>query len=109
MSRHIRPSRYGIGGVWKPWIGSALLTIAAGPAFAAPVPASGTISNLTPSLTWAGGGLVGANVDESTCMENTTCEVFTLTLAPGDYTGKRVRVDISWLLVANDYDLYIHA
>jgi hypothetical protein len=31
-----------------------------------------------------------------------------LTLAPGDYTGKRIRVDASWLVPANDYDVYVH-
>jgi hypothetical protein len=41
-------------------------------------------------------------------MENTTCETFTLTVAPGDYTGKRIVVRIGWLLPTTDYDMYIH-
>ena len=77
-------------------------------AAAAPTPSSGTLSTANPSLTWAGGLIFGANLDESTCNENVTCETFTLTLAPGDYTGKRIQVDAGWLLPANDYDLYVH-
>ncbi len=75
---------------------------------AAPTPSSGTLSTGNPSLTWAGGLIFGANLDESTCNENVTCETFTLTLAPGDYTGKRIQINAAWLLLANDYDMYVH-
>jgi hypothetical protein len=79
------------------------------PAARAATPSSGTLSNVAPTVTWTGGVIGGANTDESTCQEGTTCETFTLTLAPGDYTGKRISVGIDWLVPANDYDLYVHA
>ena len=85
-----------------------LLGLAGTIASATPTPSSGTLSIGNPSLTFAGGLIFGANLDESTCNENITCETFTLTLAPGDYTGKRIQVDATWLLPANDYDLYVH-
>jgi hypothetical protein len=71
-------------------------------------PASGTLTPGTPTTGWTG-NVAGANYDESTCMDGTTCDVYTLTLAPGDYTGKRISIDISWLLPTSDYDLYVHA
>jgi hypothetical protein len=92
------------------WIALFLFVWAAiaGPGGAVPTPSSGTLSLGNPTVSWTGGNLVGANVDESTCQENITCETYTLTLAPGDYTGKRVEFTMNWLLLANDYDLYVH-
>ncbi len=43
----------------------------------------------------------------ATCIEGTTCDTYTLTLS-GDWTGKRVNVNLDWLAPATDYDLYIH-
>ena len=51
-----------------------------GAAIAAPTPSSGTLSNANPTIHYTGGLIFGANVDESTCNENVTCESFTLTL-----------------------------
>jgi len=77
------------------------------PASAA-TPSSGTLSTSTPAVTWTGATLAGANVNESTCNEGVTCDTYTLTLAPGDYTGRRITVGIGWLNPADDFDLYIH-
>ncbi|TPW14749.1 MAG: hypothetical protein FD129_1026, partial [bacterium] len=74
----------------------------------AATPSSGSLSNVTPTQPWTG-TVFGSNVDESTCVDGTTCDVYTLTLEPGDYTGKRISVGISWLVPTNDYDLYVHA
>jgi len=38
------------------------------------------------------------------------CDTFTLTVTgtPADWSGKRIQVAMSWVVLANDYDLYIH-
>ncbi|NNF07725.1 MAG: hypothetical protein HKN21_13260, partial [Candidatus Eisenbacteria bacterium] len=77
------------------------------PTFAA-TPSSGTLDSGTTYLSWTGGNISGANSDESTCVDGVTCETFTLKLAPGTYPNTRIRVRMDWLLLANDYDLYIH-
>src|SRR2546422_266415 len=87
----------------------ALVGGLSGRAIGAPTPASGTLTPTGPSVNWTGGNIFGANTDESTCNEDLTCENFTLTLAPGNYTGKRVQVGILWLVPADDYDEYVHA
>lgn len=74
----------------------------------AATPAVGTLTPLNTTVTWTG-SVFGANADETTCQDGTTCDVFTLTLAPGDYTGQRISLGISWLLPASDYDLYVHS
>ena len=89
-------------------LGLLFLLTLAGPVQPATPPA-GTLSNGTPAVTWTGAPIFGANVDETTCNEGTTCDTYTLTLAPGDYTGKRITVGIGWLVPANDFDLYVHA
>ncbi len=53
----------------------------AGPGLAEPDPPAGTIGPENSTLTWTGGNISGANTDESTCIEDVTCETFALTLA----------------------------
>lgn len=76
----------------------------------AATPSTGAIgaSSTVPS-TWTGAP-VGANNGESTCVDGTNCDVYTLTIAgsPKDYVNKFVNVSINWGLGAEDYDLYIH-
>ena len=74
----------------------------------AAVPASGTLTPSTTTQSWTG-TVFGASADESSCVDGTTCDVYTLTLAPGDYTGMRITIGIDWLIPANDYDLYVHS
>ncbi|MEY2601100.1 MAG: hypothetical protein QOJ36_419, partial [Verrucomicrobiota bacterium] len=47
---------------------------------------------------------------ESSCVENVTCETFTLTVSgtPSNWAGQRVQVQLSWQNSANEYDIYIH-
>ncbi len=73
-------------------------------------PASGSASpTVGSSVTWNGTSPGGASPEgETTCVENVNCESFTLTVSEGDWTGKFVKVQIGWLAVATDYDLYIH-
>src|SRR5437588_4207653 len=85
----------------------ASIPIAPGGAGAA-TPSSGSLSSSNPSVAWSGGVIAGANANESSCQEGVTCETFTLTLQPGNYTGKRIVVGISWTVPADDYDLYVN-
>jgi hypothetical protein len=47
---------------------------------------------------------------ESNCVENVTCETFTLTIngTQADWTNQRVQVQLHWTNSANEYDIYIH-
>src|SRR5262249_44450510 len=68
---------------------------------------NGTISNSNVSVTWTG-SISGAGSGENTCINGVSCDSFKVTLAPGDYTSKHVKVKISWTIPAYDYDLYVH-
>lgn len=74
-------------------------------------PSAGSLSpTLGASVTWKGTAPGGASPEgETTCVEGTNCETFTLTLngAPADWSGKLVQVKLDWLTPATDYDLYI--
>ena len=75
----------------------------------AATPPKGTLSSTSGPVSWDGPANGGTSPDgESTCLEGTTCDTFTLTIAPGDYTGKRVRFKVSWSVATNDYDVYVH-
>lgn len=73
-------------------------------------PTSGSVNSTAgSSATWNGTSTGGATPEgEATCVENVTCESFTLTVSEGDWTGKFIKVQINWLAIATDYDLYIH-
>jgi hypothetical protein len=75
-------------------------------------PPSGTISPSGPVApftgAWTGTAVGGASAGEDTCVEGINCDTFTLTVSPGDYTGKVIAIKIQWTVPANDYDLYVH-
>lgn len=73
-------------------------------------PTSGMISTSSPPLSWNGTALGGTSNGEATCVEGANCDTFTLTVAgtPADWAGKTIQVDVSWVVLAHDYDLYIH-
>lgn len=73
-------------------------------------PTSGTISLNSGQISWTGTAAGGTSNGESTCVEGVNCDTFTLTVlgTPADWSGKRVQVRMSWVVLANDYDLYIH-
>lgn len=81
------------------------------PTFAAS-PASGTLnSSSTSALTWSGTALGGASPEaETTCVEGVNCDTYLVNIggAASDWNGKIVRVSLSWLLPATDYDVYVH-
>jgi hypothetical protein len=72
-------------------------------------PSSGTVSPTGASAAWdqtvvtPGGGVN----TEMLCVDGVTCEVFNLTVDPGDWTGKKVEVRLTWQSSGNEYDLYI--
>ena len=75
-------------------------------------PASGTLTaSSTAAISFTGSAVGGASADaENTCVEGVNCDTFLLTVGgtPADWNGKNVKVSLSWLLPATDYDLYIH-
>lgn len=85
---------------------------------AGPNPASGNVGPAPggPSATWQQGMPTsgGGNVNmESSCVENVTCETFTLTVNGtqtdwGAGAGQRVQVKLNWGNSGNEYDIYIH-
>jgi len=80
-----------------------------------PIPATGSVGPAPsgPSTSWVQGmpPNSGPNVNtESNCVENVTCETFTLTIlgTPANWAGQRVQVQLKWQDGANEYDIYIH-
>lgn len=73
-------------------------------------PASGSITPTSQPVTWTGTAVGGTNDGEATCVEGANCDTFTLTVtgSPADWTGKNIRITLSWVVLASDYDLYIH-
>ena len=79
------------------------------PGARASTPSSGTLSPTSGPLSWTGFPGPGVSPEgELTCVEGTTCDTYTLTLAPGSYVGKRVRFTLTWTNQLNDYDVYVH-
>jgi hypothetical protein len=71
-------------------------------------PSSGTLSPGT-TAQWSGtAGLAVSPDGETTCVDGTNCDVYTLKIAPGSYVGKRVRFKLTWGNPSNDFDVYVH-
>ncbi len=87
----------------------ALVAVATGRASS---PTAGMLNaTVGSSLTWTGTGTGPSSPNgESTCVDGTNCDVFTLTLngTPADYTGELVHIGLNWMTIATDYDLYVH-
>jgi len=89
----------------------AAMLILTGATLSAAQPSSGTLTPASNPLTWSGSAPGGTSPEgETTCVDGVNCESFTLTLSgtPADWSGKRARVRLSWLLPATDYDMYVH-
>lgn len=74
-------------------------------------PTAGTLApTAAMPTTWAGTAIGGTTNGENTCVETVNCDSYTLTLSgnPSDWAGKTAHVEINWLSVAEDYDLYVH-
>ena len=77
----------------------------------ASTPSSGTLSPVNgSSATWAGSGIAGATTDETTCVDGTDCDVFTVTLtgSSSNYKGLVLAISIAHSISVNDYDLFVH-
>ena len=76
----------------------------------ASTPSSGTLApKANSSATWSGSPAAATN-GESTCVDGTNCDVYTLNLSgsQSQYSGKYVNVKLTWKISANEYDLYVH-
>lgn len=80
-------------------------------------PASGTVTPGSPLLRWGGtepatGADSATSPNETACIDTPgptqNCDTFTLTVAPGTYSGKALHVSINWTLPTDEYDLYVH-
>ncbi|HVF72841.1 MAG TPA: hypothetical protein VM940_14660 [Chthoniobacterales bacterium] len=73
-------------------------------------PTTGTIAPNSQPLIWNGSAVGGTNNGEATCVEGVNCDTFTLTVSglPTDWTGKTIQINVSWIVLANDYDVYVH-
>jgi hypothetical protein len=72
-------------------------------------PSSGSLSSSTTTAQWSGtAGLAASPEGETTCVDGTNCDVYTLKVAPGNYLGKRVRFRLTWGNASNDFDVYVH-
>src|SRR5258708_18548000 len=98
------------GGVAGGLMVAAVLAVGFSALPRAAAPSSATLSLTSGAVVWDGFSSAAASSPdgETTCVEGTNCDTFTLTLAPADYRGKRVRVKVSWANQFNDYDVYIH-
>ena len=73
-------------------------------------PSGGTVSPTGASAAWdqtiitPGGGVN----TEAACVDGVNCEVFTLNVASGNWTGKKVQVQLTWQSSGNEFDIYIH-
>jgi hypothetical protein len=84
------------------WLRPALCLLLALPFSAAALaaaPAAGTITPTGAPVTWDGEGLIPTDTDE-----------FALTVGgtTGDWTGKQIRISITWVSPSTDYDLKVH-
>jgi len=75
-------------------------------------PTSGTIAPSSQPVVWDGTAVGGSspNGEGNTCVEGVSCDTFTLTVSgtPADWAGKGIQVKFTWIIPANDYDMYIH-
>ncbi|HEY3058860.1 MAG TPA: sialidase family protein [Chloroflexota bacterium] len=99
-------------------IGLVLVLIACtlvGASVDAATPASGTVSPVSPSVTYVGGPFVVANVtgaaaDDPLCSAATPCDDFALTVSvPANFNSTNdVRITVNWPTSAADFDVYVY-
>ena len=80
------------------------LVLSSGHLALASTPSSGTLNPTVGSaVSWTGTGVAGATTDETTCVEGTDCDVFTITLtgSPSNYNGLVLAVRIAHAVPAN--------
>jgi hypothetical protein len=85
-----------------------LLLLAPLPLSRAAAPSSGTIGPAGPTQSWDGNAVGGSSAGEDTCIDGVNCDLYTLNVSPGVWTGKVIAIKIAWTIPTNDYDLFIH-
>ena len=88
-----------------------LFVLLAGQLAFSSTPSSGALNPAVgSSVSWTGSSVGGATTDETTCVDGTNCDVFTITLTglPSNYSGLVLSVHIGHNVPANDYDLHVH-
>jgi hypothetical protein len=86
---------------------ASLATMIAASSVLAATPSTITIHATDTQVTWSDGILGGSNPnDRTTCVYGVSCDTLHLVIAPGDYTGKSLLVEIDWLNPGSDYDMY---
>ena len=95
---------------WRKVLSMAVLGLLFTALTQAATPSSGTITPSSGSNTAWTGAPIGATNGESTCVDGTTCDVFTLNVngTPGNYANLFVNVQLHWSLLADEYDIYVH-
>jgi hypothetical protein len=76
-------------------------------------PTSGSINpSVGNSINWVGTATPGGSspLGEDTCVEGANCDTFRLHVGGSQaaWVGKVLYIRITWMLGANDYDLYVH-
>jgi len=77
----------------------------------ASTPSSATLGPVNgATVNWAGSGIAGVTTDETTCVDGTDCDTFTINLSgsPSNYKGLVLNISIGWGLSTNDFDVYVH-
>lgn len=87
---------------------SILLVAAAASRTHAATPETVHVTPADTAKSWVTPILVGGSgLDRSMCVEDVSCDTVRIELAPGDYRAKRILVSIDWLILSNDWDLYV--
>ena len=78
--------------------------------FAADPPSGSILPTTTTAPQWIGTatGTGAVNGEAAPCTEGLNCDTYTLTIGPGDWSGKRVQVRIQQASSDDDTDLVIH-
>ena len=73
-------------------------------------PSSGTLNPTGPDITWTGTAVGGAADGEDSCVENVTCDTYTLTIGGtvDQWHEKTARITFNWPNALDDYDIYVH-
>ena len=103
----MRSSRYLCGALSAAFLSILLVAAASSRAHAA-TPETVTVTPADTAKSWVTPILAaGSGLDRSMCIEDVSCDTVRIVLAPGDYTNKRILVSIDWLILTNDWDLYV--
>ena len=92
----------------------ALFSLSSGEKSEAASPTGGIIGDTVgTSITWMGtqSGVPPAGNGEPSCSTGdataTNCDVYILTVSPGNWAGKRIKVNFNWNTIATDYDMSV--